>query len=57
MSGIKRWAALLVAATAMMGLSGCKTTVVNKEAPQPVHHDDHPDHPDDHRPPPPPDRH
>ena len=57
MSGMKRWTALLVAAVAMTTIGGCKTTVVNREVPQPDHHDDHqPDHHDDHHEPPPPDR-
>ena len=52
MSGMKRWTALLVTAAAMMTMGGCKTTVVNRDVPQPDHHDDHRD---DHREPPPPD--
>ncbi len=55
MSGLKRWTALLVTATAMLAVGGCRTTVI-KEVPQPDHHDDrqpdHDDHRDDHRPPP-----
>jgi hypothetical protein len=56
---MRRWAALLVTAGAMIAIGGCKTTVVNRDVPVPVpdHHDDHPDdHHDDRRPPPPPDR-
>jgi len=57
MSGMKRLAALLVTAVAMITISGCKTTtVVTKDVPVPEHHDaPPPDHHDDHRPPPPPD--
>ena len=61
MSGMKRWTALLVTAAAMMTMGGCKTTVVNRDVPQPDHQDvpqpdHHDDHRDDHREPPPPDR-
>jgi len=62
MNGLKRWTALLVTAAAMLTVCGCKTTVVNRDVPQPDHRDapqpdPHDDRRDDHRPPPPPDRH
>ena len=57
MTRSKPLTALVLTAAAMLAINGCHTTVVEKEAPQPAHHDDyHDDHHDDHNQPQP-DRH
>jgi hypothetical protein len=53
----KMLTAFALTAAAMLAINGCHTTVVERPAPQPEHHDDyHDDHRDDH-PQPPPDHH
>ena len=41
MTRSKPLTALVLTAAAMLAINGCHTTVVEKEAPQPAHHDDH----------------